>query len=298
MSAVVERLAPAKVNLFLHVGPLADDGYHPLSSLMAFADVGDVIRFQFDELMTFEITGPFGEGLSPLGDNLVVRARDMAMAAFEGTWPPFRLTLDKRLPIAAGVGGGSSDAAAALHLLKTALRLEAGAGEADPLDAIARRLGSDVPACLAAAATFATGRGDDLAAPPAFRDLDIVLVNPGALSPTGAVYRAYDEAGAPGGAEAPAWPGTLETLEALVVFLQGTRNDLEAPAIALTPAIGEALEVLREQPESLFVRMSGSGATCFAITANAAAAEALAERLSRRRPDWWVRPSRLKGSLS
>ncbi len=154
-----------------------------------------------------------------------------------------------------------------------------------------------MPACLAGTPTFATGRGDDLAPPPAFPDLDIVLVNPGALSPTGAVYRAYDDAGAPGGAEPPTWPGALETLEALVVFLQGTRNDLEAPAIALTPAIGEALEVLREQPESLFVRMSGSGATCFAITANAAAAEALAERLVRRRPEWWVRPSRLKGSL-
>ncbi|HEX7760688.1 MAG TPA: 4-(cytidine 5'-diphospho)-2-C-methyl-D-erythritol kinase [Caulobacteraceae bacterium] len=297
MPAILERLAPAKVNLFLHVGALAADGYHPLSSLMAFADVGDLIRYQPDEQMRFEITGPFGEGLSPLGDNLVVRARDMALAAFEGDWPSFRLTLDKRLPIAAGIGGGSADAAAALQLLKAALNLRAGEGKDDPLTDIARRLGSDVPACLAALPTFATGRGDDLAPPPVFPDLDIVLVNPGVLSPTGAVYRAYDDAGAPGGAEPPPWPAPMADVRALVNFLAGTRNDLEAPAIGLTPAIGGALDVLRAQPESLFVRMSGSGATCFAIVADAEAARGLAARLSGRHPEWWVRPSRLKGSL-
>ncbi len=297
MPAIVERLAPAKVNLFLHVGPLAPDGYHPLSSLMVFADVGDLIRFEPDDLMTFEITGPFSGGLSPLGDNLVVRARDMALAAFEGDWPGFRLTLDKRLPIAAGIGGGSTDAAAALLLLKTALNLRAGAGEDDPLVAIARRLGSDVPACLAALPTFATGRGDDLAAPPLFPDLDIVLVNPGALSPTGAVYRAYDDAGAPGGAAPPAWPAPMADVRALVAFLETTRNDLEAPAVALTPVIGETLAVLRAQPESLFVRMSGSGATCFAITADAEAAKTQANRLVLEHGDWWVRACRVTGSL-
>jgi len=297
MAAALERLAPAKVNLFLHVGALAADGYHPLSSLMAFADVGDVVRFEPAEALAFAITGPFGAALSAEADNLVTRARDMALASFPGDRAPFRLVLDKQLPIAAGIGGGSADAAAALRLLDNVLGLDRGGGAGEAFDAIARALGSDVPACLAGLPTFATGRGDDLAEPPRFCDLDIVLANPGALSPTGAVYGAYDDLGAPGGAEPPVWSGAMVTPAAVVDFLQTTRNDLEAPAIGLTPAIGDCLDVLRVQPESLFVRMSGSGATCFAIAEDAAGAQALAHRLTASHPHWWVRAARLKGSL-
>jgi 4-diphosphocytidyl-2-C-methyl-D-erythritol kinase len=295
MSGVLRRLAPAKVNLFLHVGAVAADGYHPLSSLMVFADVGDEVRYEPAGAMAFEITGPFGAALAADDDNLVVRARDQVLATFPGDYPPFRLVLDKRLPIAAGIGGGSADAAAALLLLRDALGLGQGADAG--LRAIARALGSDVPACLEGLPTFATGRGDDLADPPLFPDLDLVLVNPGVLSPTGRVYRAYDDAGAPGGAEAPAFPGPMTDARALAGFLAGTRNDLEPPAVALNPAIGAALDVLRAQPESLFVRMSGSGATCFALAADAKAAETLAARLAATHPGWWVRPCRIKGSL-
>lgn len=295
MSGVLTRLAPAKVNLFLHVGPLAADGYHPLSSLMVFADVGDEVRYEPAAAMAFEITGPFGAALGADDDNLVVRARDRLLEAFPGQRPAFRLVLDKRLPIAAGIGGGSADAAAALLLLKDAIGL--GAAADARLEAIARDLGSDVPACLAALPTFATGRGDDLADPPLFPDLDVVLVNPGVPSPTGKVYRAYDDAGAPGGAEPPAFPGPMTDARALAAFLAGTRNDLEPPAVALNPAIGAALDVLRAQPESLFVRMSGSGATCFAIAADANAAAALAARLAAAHPGWWVRSCKVKGSL-
>jgi 4-diphosphocytidyl-2-C-methyl-D-erythritol kinase len=295
MSAVLRRLAPAKVNLFLHVGPVAADGYHPLSSLMVFADVGDEVRFEPAGAMAFEITGPFGAALTADDDNLVVRARDQLLAAFPGQHPAFRLVLDKRLPIAAGIGGGSADAAAALLLLQDALGLGQGADQG--LQAIARALGSDVPACLAGLPTFATGRGDDLADPPTFPDLDLVLVNPGVPSPTGKVYRAYDDAGAPGEAEPPAFPGPMSDARAVAAFLAGTRNDLEPPAVALNPAIGEALGILRGQPESLFVRMSGSGATCFAIAADAEAAARLAARLAADHPGWWVRPCRIKGSL-
>ncbi|MGA0600792.1 4-(cytidine 5'-diphospho)-2-C-methyl-D-erythritol kinase [Caulobacter sp. KR2-114] len=297
MSAVLERLAPAKVNLFLHVGALAADGYHPLSSLMAFADVGDVVRLEPAEAMSFAITGPFGAALSAEADNLVTRARDMALAAFPGEHRPFRLVLDKRLPIAAGIGGGSADAAAALRLLDDALGLDLGGGVGARFDAIARALGSDVPACLAGQPTFATGRGDDLGEPPRFVDLDIVLANPRVPSPTGAVYRAYDDLGAPGGAEPPTWAGDLTTPATVTAFLQTTRNDLEAPAIGLTPAIGDCLDILRAQPESLFVRMSGSGATCFAIVESAADAERMARGLTTTHPHWWVRAARLKGSL-
>lgn len=289
-----ERFAPAKVNLFLHVGPLGADGYHPVSSLMVFADVGDRVRLEPAPAMSFALEGPFAGVLGADGDNLVARARDMAMADADGASPSFRLTLDKHLPIAAGLGGGSADAAATLVLVRDAL---AAAGRAAPpreaLAAMARALGVDVAACLASTPVVATGRGDVLAAAPPMPVLDAVLVNPLAPSPTAAVYRAYDDAGARGGAETPALPARFATAEDLAVFVAGARNDLQAPAIALQPLIGEVLAALERAPETRLARMSGSGATCFALCRDRAGAEALAARLTGRHPRWWARPCRL-----
>ncbi len=287
----LRRLAPAKVNLFLHVGPLRADGYHPVCSLATFADVGDVVRLDPAEAMAFEVEGPFGGALADEADNLVTRARDLALAEHPGA-PPFRLTLEKRLPIAAGLGGGSSDAAATLRLIGEAL----GVGDTQAFEAIARRLGADALMCLEARPVLAEGRGDDLAASPAFPDLPAVLVNPLQPSPTGAVYRGYDDAGAPGDADAPAWPADLPSIEAVAAFLAGCRNDLEAPAIALQPAIAEVLAALRGRPQTLLARMSGSGATCFAICAGPAERDALAAAMAAAHPDWWVQPCVLAGS--
>ena len=293
----LERFAPAKVNLFLHVGPLGEDGYHPLSSLITFADVGDRVRFQRAPEMSFAVEGPFAAELGgEPGGNLVERARDAMLAAFPGDWAPFRIMLEKNLPVAAGLGGGSSDAAAALGLMIEALALtEDAADAAERVDAIARRLGSDVPVCLASAPVIATGRGDECDWPPVFPDLDIVMVNPLVPSPTGAVYRAYDDAGAPGSADLPPWPDPLETPQALADFLAGTRNDLEAPAIGLAPAIGDVLAALRAQPHTLLARMSGSGASCFAICADERDSRDLALRIADDHRDWWVTPCRLAG---
>ncbi|HEY2707154.1 MAG TPA: 4-(cytidine 5'-diphospho)-2-C-methyl-D-erythritol kinase [Caulobacteraceae bacterium] len=288
----LERLAPAKVNLFLHVGRLRGDGYHPVSSLATFADVGDVVRFETSDAMGFSVEGPFGAALAAEADNLVVRARDMALAGRTQAPAPFHLTLDKRLPIAAGLGGGSSDAAAALMLLGEAL----GPGAELAFPDIARELGADVLMCLAAKPVLAEGRGDDLSAPPAFPDLPAVLVNPLKPSPTGAVYRGYDEAGAPGDADRPDWPTSLSTPAEVAAFLATCRNDLEAPAVRLQPAIAEVLEALRARPETLLSRMSGSGATCFAICADATRRDALAATLAADRPGWWVQPCTLAGS--
>ena len=290
----LERFAPAKVNLFLHVGPLAADGYHPISSLITFASVGDVVRMAPAEAMSFAVEGPFAAELeASAGDNLVIQARDAVLGAFEGTWSPFRLTLQKNLPVAAGLGGGSSDASAALNLLTEALSLR-DAGEV--LAEIARKLGSDVPACLGGVPAMAYGRGDACEAPPAFPELDAVLVNPLEPSPTAAVYRAYDEAGAPGSAEPPSMQGSMDTPRSLGALLaETTRNDLQAPAIALTPVIGDVLAALQAQPQTLFARMSGSGASCFAICADPAAARGLAAAISNDHPGWWVRGCRLKG---
>jgi 4-diphosphocytidyl-2-C-methyl-D-erythritol kinase len=290
----LQRLAPAKVNLFLHVGPLGVDGYHPLRSLVTFADVGDVVRLRSAPAMGFEIEGPFGAELGRDADNLVVRARDLALAGHPGA-PPFQLTLDKRLPIAAGLGGGSADAAATLRLVGEALAEPAGGGEAD-LMWIAGGLGADVPMCLAGRPAMAEGRGDVLLPAPAFPDLDAVLVNPLRPSPTGAVYRAYDAAGAPGGADAPDLPASLGTARAVAGFLAACRNDLEAPAIALQPAIAAVLAALRAAPETLIARMSGSGATCFALCADAAAARRLASAVVTAHPGWWVEACWLAGS--
>jgi 4-diphosphocytidyl-2-C-methyl-D-erythritol kinase len=288
----LERLAPAKVNLFLHVGRLRGDGYHPVSSLVTFADVGDVVRLSAARRMSFSVEGEFAEALAGETDNLVTRARDLALAGRAEPAAPFQLTLDKRLPIAAGLGGGSSDAAAALMLIAEAR----GTDTELAFPAIAAQLGADVLMCLAARPVLAEGRGDDLSAAPGFPDLPAVLVNPLRPSPTGAVYRAYDDAGALGDAERPNWPGALPTPQAVADFLAECRNDLEAPAIGLQPAIADVLTALRADPRTLIARMSGSGATCFALSADEAVRDQLAVAVAARRPDWWVRPCRLAGS--
>jgi 4-diphosphocytidyl-2-C-methyl-D-erythritol kinase len=286
----LRRLAPAKVNLFLHVGPLRPDGYHPVCSLATFADVGDVVRLSSATRMGFSIEGPFAESLAGETDNLVTRARDLLLAGQADT-PTFHLTLEKLLPIAAGLGGGSSDAAAAMRLIAEARKLD----DAEALRAVARRLGADALMCLDAQPVLAQGRGDDLTAPPPFPDLPAVLVNPLKPSPTGAVYRAYDRAGALGDADLPVWPETLLTAEAVAAFLATCRNDLEAPAISLQPAVEEVLDALRIRPETSLARMSGSGATCFAICADTAKREKLAADIAAANPGWWVQPCTLTG---
>ncbi|MBI1405913.1 MAG: 4-(cytidine 5'-diphospho)-2-C-methyl-D-erythritol kinase [Caulobacter sp.] len=282
--------APAKVNLYLHVGPPAANGFHPVSSLMVFADVGDVVAVQPSEALDFEITGPFGLALWDDPNNLVMRAAHDLMRHVGGPQPPFRLILDKQLPVAAGLGGGSADAGATLRLLRDALGL---AVQDEVLTAIAGQIGSDGPACLWARPVIGEGRGDRLFEAPALPPLDAVLVNPGVASPTGPVYAAYDAAGCPGGADRPWLPDAFEDVVEVAAVLAGCRNDLEAPAVALTPIIGEVLETLRDEPETLLARMSGSGATCFALCAGDIEAEGLAERLQSMRPKWWVRRCRL-----
>jgi 4-diphosphocytidyl-2-C-methyl-D-erythritol kinase len=277
--------AAAKVNLYLHVAPPTPDGYHPVASLMAFADVGDTVAGEPAPGLSLEIGGPFGDGLSAGPDNLVLRA---AQALLDEAGRPdagARLRLTKALPIAAGLGGGSSDAGAALRLLNAlhGLGFDDGA-----LEAVAAGIGADGAACLRARLLVAEGRGERLSPAPAMPHLPAVLVNPGVPSPTGPVYRAYDASGAPGQADRPE-PPPLRTVRAAAEWLARCRNDLEAPALGLEPRIGEALDALRAEPESVLVRMSGSGATCFALTNTRAEAEGLAARLSAARPGWWVR---------
>ena len=182
----LSAFAPAKINLFLHVGPLAEDGYHPLCSLMTFADVGDTVSIAAADHPGFEIDGPFAAGLDPDADNLVTRAARALMSRIRGPQPPTRLLLTKMLPIAAGLGGGSSDAGAALRLVRNALQMTVSDEE---LLAIAAELGADGAACFTARPMIAEGRGEVLSPAPDTPPLDAVLVNPGVPCPTGAVSR-------------------------------------------------------------------------------------------------------------
>jgi 4-diphosphocytidyl-2-C-methyl-D-erythritol kinase len=260
---------------------------------MAFTDVGDELRLDPADRMEFRLDGPFGGELDPDGDNLVTRARDAMLTALGRQPDPFRLTLDKRLPLASGLGGGSADAAAAMRLIGRATGL---ALSDLTLGEIARTLGSDVSACLHGLPTIAAGRGDRLSPAPNLPDLHLALVNPGVLSPTAEVYRAYDCA--PGVADAPVPPESIATADDAAAFLRGCRNDLEGPAVRLQPEIGEALAALTARAETLLARMSGSGATCFALCANHGEAKELTAQMATLHPEWWVRQAMIKSATA
>ena len=288
MAAAV-RLAPAKVNLFLHVGPLAADGYHPLASLVAFAGVGDRLTVAPADRLSLTVAGPFAGALEEEGDNLVLRAV-RALGAVAGSGDPgLAITLDKHLPVAAGLGGGSSDAGAALKLARDALALPF---DDAALAEIAAGLGADGPMCLHARAAWAGGRGDRLDFEARLPPLPCLLVNPGVPSSTGAVYRALD-AGPPGTADMPS-PPLDWGVRGVIGWLASQRNDLEAPARALQPAIGQALTAVEALPGARLTRMSGSGATVFALFDTTEAAAAAGEALSALRPEWWIRPTVLR----
>ena len=286
------RFAPAKVNLGLHVGPLGADGYHPIRSLVAFADVGDRLRLQPAAAFAFAVEGPFAEGLAG-DDNLAVRAvRALAEAAGEGM-PPVRLTLEKELPVASGLGGGSTDAAAALRLVRDACYTSV---QQQALFDIAAALGADVPMCLLGRPLVAEGRGERLT-PVELAPLSAVLVNPGVACPTAEVYRRFDARGggaAFAGSDAAWWDSNLG-LRDRDAAMRDMRNDLEGAAVSVAPAIGEALEILRADRRVSLARVSGSGATVFALCPDVAAAAAVAAAISNVRPGWWTRPCRLAG---
>jgi len=287
-------LAPAKVNLYLHVGPPAADGFHPLQTLMVFADIGDEVSLAAKAGPALEISGAFAPDLAD-GDNLVTRAAALLAARTGRGGEGTSLRLDKRLPVAAGLGGGSADAAAALRLLNEAWGAGLGAAA---LEALAVELGSDVPACVRSQPVTASGRGEILSPAPRLPPLHAVLANPGVACPTGAVYRAFDLSAPPLGPEPEPDPGDLSGLAQAIGWLSGLRNDLEAPAITVAPAIAGVLEDLRGSGEALLSRLSGSGATCFALCEDAPAARRLASRLAREHPGWWVRACRLGAPLS
>ncbi|MGK9165792.1 4-(cytidine 5'-diphospho)-2-C-methyl-D-erythritol kinase [Inquilinus limosus] len=270
--------APAKVNLYLHVVGWRDDGYHLLDSLVAFADVGDVLTLEEANAPRLTVTGPFG-GVIPAGeDNLALRAV-RRLAAAVGRPDGIAVTLDKRLPVAAGIGGGSADAAAVLRGLATLWDL----ARDDPrLADVAAGLGADVPVCLAGRTAWLGGIGERLDPGPDLAGMPILLVNPGVPLSTPDVFRARS-----GGFSAEArFAEARPTPERLCTLLAGRGNDLAAPAMSLAPVVGEVLAALAAQPGCRLARMSGSGATCFGLFDTSAAAKAAEAALAGR--GWWA----------
>ncbi len=283
--------ARAKVNLDLRVLGRRPDGYHELESLVAFAGIGDELALDPGPSLSLTIAGPRAAGLEADDRNLVLRAARAFGQAFPGTHAgAFHLT--KRLPVASGIGGGSADAAAALRLLA---RLN-GIALSDPtLREVAAGVGADVPVCLESRARLMAGIGDRLG--PALRlpSLFAVLVNPGVPVETVGVFRALGLAAgdrllaAGGGLPAP--PTSAAELRAV---LARSGNDLAVPAQRIAPEIGEVLERLAALPGSRLARMSGSGATCFALFDDCVASAAAAKALAKQRPEWWVRATLLR----
>ncbi len=278
LPTVLTEYANAKVNLFLHVVGRRPDNYHVLDSLAVFSAAADKLdAHATDEGLSLTVSGEFADQLVVDQDNLVFLAA-RALAREIGAAPRASLRLEKRLPVASGIGGGSADAAATLRLLT---RLWGLTLTPDRLINMAALLGADVPVCLAARPARMGGIGDVLLAPPALPDFGILLVNPGVWLSTAAVFRARH-----GPFSQPAnLPLGWENASAMAADLADCTNDLEAPAVELCPEIAEVLAALRTHPDCLLARMSGSGATCFGIFPDHAAATIAAARLKRSR--WW-----------
>ncbi|MCV6548152.1 MAG: 4-(cytidine 5'-diphospho)-2-C-methyl-D-erythritol kinase [Cohaesibacter sp.] len=280
--AVLRIPAPAKVNLALHITGQRDDGYHMIDSLVVFGGASDVIEFRSSDRLHLSVSGPFSEGLRHEPDNLMVRAARLLADEF-GLEAKADLMLEKNLPIAAGIGGGSADAAATLLGL---FKLWDRTVRDDTLRAIALSLGADVPMCLEGSCLRAQGIGDELAPGPRLpNDLGLVLINPHIPISTPDIFRKLkSKDNAPLGPI----PSAFLSASALAGWLSEQRNDLELAAIAQAPIIENVLQALNDDGDCLLARMSGSGATCFGMFATAKHAEYAARRMAFSHPNWWV----------
>ncbi|WP_198389447.1 4-(cytidine 5'-diphospho)-2-C-methyl-D-erythritol kinase [Roseovarius faecimaris] len=272
---MVKVLAPAKINLTLHVTGRRDDGYHLLDSLVVFADIGDTVRVKPSDTLSLSVEGRMTAGV-PLDErNIMIRA-----AQFMHVGAEMRLT--KKLPNAAGLGGGSSDAAATLKALSELT------GKPIPENPLA--LGADVPVCLVGRAARMRGIGESVEPLHGLPKLHAVLVNPNRPAPTKTVFKKLESH------ENPPMPEVIPSGQSraeFITWLKGMRNDLEAPAIAVEPVIAQVFKALEVTPGCRLARMSGSGATCFGLYDNRETARAAAGRLREQQPGWWVAAARL-----
>jgi 4-diphosphocytidyl-2-C-methyl-D-erythritol kinase len=272
--------APAKINLFLHVGDKRNDGFHALESLVVFARTGDRISFAHAGELELALEGQFGAALHAEPDNLVLRAA-RALREKAGIGAGATMRLGKSLPVASGIGGGSADCAAALRGLMKLWDVDLPPQE---LNALAASLGSDVPVCVGSAPAWMEGRGEKVTPLTAIPDLSMLLVNPRVPVPTGRVFAGLKTRRGIGFEK----PRGFSDAASLLGYLRQTSNDLEAPARDVAPEVGQVLDALSACPGVGLARMSGSGATCFALFEKDSDATAAEAALTRAHPHWWV----------
>ena len=287
---LVRCQAPAKINLYLHVLGHRPDGYHDIDSLIVFADISDEIEVSASSRLGLKLLGPFAHDLETTdwGGNLVILAA-RALAEISGANMSVALTLRKNLPVAAGIGGGSSDAAATLKALCRLWDLAISDSE---LHTIAKSLGADVPACLDQASVFVGGVGEDLRPAPDLPAAWLVLVNPGVPLVTAEVFRQLD----PPGSVGARFDDAPRDVYAMATTLAARSNDLEAVAIGMVPQIAGVIDALKNSKECLLARMSGSGTTCFGLFADESAARSAAVGISGGHSSWWVKTGHMLGS--
>ncbi|MEZ5824147.1 MAG: 4-(cytidine 5'-diphospho)-2-C-methyl-D-erythritol kinase [Geminicoccaceae bacterium] len=280
----ITESAQAKVNLDLLVVGRREDGYHELDSLVVFADPADRLTFRPADDWTIDGAGPFAASLPEMSDNIVHRAAEL-LAREAGAGRPQRIALEKNLPVASGIGGGSSDAAATMRGLRRCWSL---ALDDETMRDIGLQLGADVPVCLFGRPARMRGIGERLDPVRGLPEIPMLLVNPGFGVSTGSVFRNLDLDG--DALFRPQMPMGMSLVQ-FAVWLQASRNDLEPPALAVEPRIAHVLEALRALPDVIVARMSGSGATCFAIFRTMYSARDAEAILRRNEPGWWVHAS-------
>lgn len=288
-SGELVEFAPAKVNLTLHVLGRRPDGYHEIESLVAFAGIRDRLAFRPDEQLGLAVDGPTSNAAGAGDENLVLKAARALAARVEG----LRLghfALDKQLPVAAGLGGGSSDAAAALRLLAKINELSL---DDESVRAAAEATGADVPVCLDPRARIMRGIGEVLSDPMSLPELPAVLVNPGVAVPTKDVFAALAAPALTGPPQPDEFIAINTDAASLIPMLAARRNDLQIPAIKTQAVIADVLVALERSANCLLARMSGSGATCFGLYGSMGTAEDAASRMQAAHPGWWVRATRL-----
>jgi len=287
-SKTLRVFAPAKINLYLHVTGQRENGYHTLDSLVGFADIGDEIQISSAEDFRFEITGPFANAFhgrdidaSPESSNLAVRAV-WALSRLAEKAPAFKITLQKNLPLGAGIGGGSADAAAVLWGLLEYWNLSA---DLDGLDALMIMLGADVPVCFACKTLHVSGIGEKLKPVSPAPEIPIVLVHPGKACNTKEIFNRFKS----DFSETITPPAHFNSATEMIDFLADTENMLTSSALHFVPEIQNTMRALSTKKDCLLSRMSGSGSTCFGLFDDMDQAEKAAENLMIENPDWWVK---------
>lgn len=276
---LISTLAPAKINLYLHILGKTENGYHLIDSLAVFANIGDVVEVAQSDKITVTTTGDYA-GFIADNDNIVTKAA-LSLHKHFNVKSGAAITLHKNLPVGSGMGGGSADAAAAISLLVRLWKINAPQKD---LHEIALSLGSDVPACMQSGPLYMSGSGEIIEPAPKLPGLCALLVGTGKQLLTKDVYNKYS-----GSFSTPANRMKKISQDDFIKFLKTTRNDLQNPAIELMPEISEIIKTLEDEKDCLIARMSGSGSTCFGLFAKRKYADDIAIKLGRKHPSWWIR---------